>query len=126
VIAREWHAEATVSGAAEYTAYVREQLLPSLQRLRGFVALYLLRVATDTPTSDLTVITIWTSVDAVREFAGDDLARAVVEPEAQNMLTMFEDRVHLHEVAAMFHRGDQREISVPESRRKESDLQMGQ
>jgi heme-degrading monooxygenase HmoA len=115
-----------MSGAAEYTAYVRARLIPSLQRLRGFVALYLLRVATDTPTSDLTVITIWDSVDAVREFAGDDLTRAVVEPEAQGMLTTFDEHVHLHEVAAMIHRGDQREISGPEKRSKESDLRLDQ
>jgi heme-degrading monooxygenase HmoA len=100
VIAREWHALATMSGSARYADYVRERLLPSLQRLSGFVALYLLRSATDDDASSLTVITIWASTDAVREFAGDDLTKAVVEPEAQLMLTTFDEHVRLHEVAA--------------------------
>jgi heme-degrading monooxygenase HmoA len=105
VIAREWHALATMSGSARYTEYVRERLIPSLQRLSGFVALYLLRVATEDGMSGLTVITLWSSTDAVREFAGDDLTKAVVEPEAQQMLTTFEDRVRLHEVPAAYYPG---------------------
>jgi heme-degrading monooxygenase HmoA len=104
VIAREWHAVATMSGAAQYAAYVRERLLPSLQRRTGFLALYLLRIATDNAMSELTVMTIWASVDAVREFAGADLTRAVVEPEAREMLTNFDQRVRLHEVSEVFPR----------------------
>jgi hypothetical protein len=52
--------------------------------------------------SDLTVITIWDSIDAVRGFAGDDLMRAVVEPEAQRMLANFDERVRLHEVPVTY------------------------
>lgn len=104
MIAREWHAAATMAGASRYTEYVREQLSPSLQGRSGFLALYLLRVATAEDMSTLTVITVWESAEAVREFAGDDLTRAVVEPEAKQMLTSFDETVRLHEVAAAFHR----------------------
>lgn len=104
LIAREWHALATMSGSGRYTEYVREQLCPSLKKRSGFLALYLFRVATAEDMSALTVITVWASADAVREFAGDDLTRAVVEPEAQQMLTRFDETVRLHEVALAFHR----------------------
>jgi PhnB protein len=39
------------------------------------------------------VVTEWTSWDAIRAFAGDDVNRAVVEPAAQASLTDFDERV---------------------------------
>jgi hypothetical protein len=39
-------------------------------------------------------------MDAIRAFAGDDLARAVVEPEAAAVLTRFDQEVRHYEVVA--------------------------
>jgi hypothetical protein len=39
---------------------------------------------------EITVLTLWTSLEAVREFAGADPAVAVVEPEARAALTTFD------------------------------------
>ena len=39
------------------------------------------------------VITTWKSKDAIRAFAGEDIERAVVEPEAANALTSFDATV---------------------------------
>jgi hypothetical protein len=43
------------------------------------------------------VLTRWTSLDAIRSFAGADIARAVVEPEAVAALVDF-DRAVRHYV----------------------------
>ena len=46
-----------------------------------------------------TSITWFTSVDAVRGFAGDDYEQAVVEEAAQQALSRWDERVSHHEVA---------------------------
>ena len=39
------------------------------------------------------MVTRWTSIEAIRGFAGEDLERAVVEPEARALLVSFDERV---------------------------------
>jgi hypothetical protein len=46
-----------------------------------------------------TSITRFTSVDAVRGFAGDDYEQAVVENAARQALSRWDERVSRHEVA---------------------------
>lgn len=43
-------------------------------------------------------MTLWNSMDAIRGFAGDNLERAVVEPNARAVLTDFEEVVRHYEV----------------------------
>ncbi len=44
------------------------------------------------------VLTRWTSLDAIRAFAGDDIRKAVVEPEAAALLASFDSTVEHFEV----------------------------
>jgi hypothetical protein len=46
-----------------------------------------------------TSITYFTSLDAVRAFAGDNYEQAVVEQTARQVLSRWDDRVSYHEVA---------------------------
>ena len=48
----------------------------------------------------LTSITFFTSLNAVRGFAGDDYERAVVEDAARQALSRWDERVSHHEVVA--------------------------
>jgi len=43
-------------------------------------------------------MTLWTSMDAVRAFAGDAPEAAVVEPPAREALDTFDETVSHHEV----------------------------
>jgi hypothetical protein len=43
-------------------------------------------------------VTLWNSVDSIRAFAGPDPAVAVVDLEAQAVLTTFDRTVHNYEV----------------------------
>jgi hypothetical protein len=47
-----------------------------------------------------TSITFFTSLDAVRGFAGDDYELAVVEDAARQALSRWDERVSHHEVVA--------------------------
>jgi heme-degrading monooxygenase HmoA len=86
MIVRTWSARATETGADSYHVYFEKTLLPQLRTLPGFVGGYLLS-RDDGGLVELTVHTLWTSAEAIRAFAGDDLTNAVVEPEALGFLT---------------------------------------
>ena len=85
MIVRTWSARATTSGAGAYSSYFRQTLLPQLQELDGFSGAFLL-ARDDDGLVELTAHTLWDSLDAIRSFAGDDIATAVVEPEALAVL----------------------------------------
>ncbi|HEY7260497.1 MAG TPA: hypothetical protein VH589_03315 [Trebonia sp.] len=91
MIVRTWSATATSAGAESYSHYFAGTLLPQLRTLPGFKGAYLLRRdLASGGTVELTAHTFWESLDAIRAFAGDDIARSVVEPEAQAMLASFD------------------------------------
>jgi heme-degrading monooxygenase HmoA len=91
MIVRTWSGTATSAGAESYSRYFAGTLLPQLRTLPGFEGAYLLRRDLGSGgTVELTAHTFWESLDAIRAFAGDDIARSVVEPEAQAMLASFD------------------------------------
>ncbi|HEU5192214.1 MAG TPA: hypothetical protein VFX14_21190 [Methylomirabilota bacterium] len=92
MILRAWSARATTEGAERYVRYFRESLLATLQRLEGQRgATVLTRPAGDEV--EVTVLTLWDSLDAIRRFAGPEPTVAVVEDEARAMLLRFDGHV---------------------------------
>jgi heme-degrading monooxygenase HmoA len=90
-IVRTWHATATSEGAEEYRRYFAGTLLPQLRSLSGFAGAHLLaRDLEEAGTVELTTHTFWESLAAIRAFAGDDITKSVVEPEARAALLTFE------------------------------------
>jgi heme-degrading monooxygenase HmoA len=97
MILRSWSALATTAGADAYVAYFRGTLLRALQRLEGHRgALVLARREGDD--MRVTVLTLWDSTASVQRFAGTDATAAVVEPEAEALLTRFDARVEHFDV----------------------------
>jgi len=97
MIARFWSAQATTAQAPAYADHLRTHVLPTLSKVDGYAGAMLL----ERPISDaveIIVITWWRSLDAIRDFAGSDLERAVVAEEAASLLTHFDDRVRHYEV----------------------------
>jgi heme-degrading monooxygenase HmoA len=96
MIVRTWSARADGLGAESYSRYFAGTLLPELRTLPGFAGAYLLRRDLDEDgLVELTTHTLWESLDAIRGFAGEDISRSIVEPEAQAMLLEF-DRAAVH------------------------------
>ena len=97
-IVRRWTARATPVGARKYVRFFEETLVPALARIEGHRgALVTLRLSGEGV--EIAVETKWESMEAVRRFAGEMVARAVVEPEAQALLTSFDEEVTHLEVA---------------------------
>jgi heme-degrading monooxygenase HmoA len=107
VIVREWRGRAAPGKAGAYPQHFRDKVLPALRGVDGFLGARLLRRrlpdaapdgGTDGGTVEYTVLTRWSSLDAIRAFAGDDIERAVVEPEAQAALADYDRTVRHYEV----------------------------
>lgn len=89
-IVRIWRGRATPANAAAYARHVTERVFPSLSGIRGHRGAYLLRRETEGRVEFLAV-TLWESMQAVREFAGEQPDTAVVEPEARAVLAEYDD-----------------------------------
>ena len=95
MIARVWHATATVEGAAAYREQFVRTVLPELQRIDGYQGTYVLRDDRDTHVQ-LQVLTLWDSLEAIRSVARANLEKAVIEPAAQAGLITYDSTVTHH------------------------------
>ncbi len=97
MIVRTWRGRAASTNAPAYAEHFRRRVLPELRGIDGFLGATLLRQ--DGPDEvEYLVLTRWASMDAVRAFAGEDVGKAVVEPEAAAALAGFDETVRHYEV----------------------------
>ena len=97
MIIREWRGHASLDKADAYPQFFRDNVLPQLRRLSGFLGVHFNRRRLADRVEFL-VLTRWQSMDAIREFAGPDAETAVVEPAAKSVLLDFDTRVQHYEV----------------------------
>jgi heme-degrading monooxygenase HmoA len=98
MIARLWRGVAhTVADADAYERHVTRTVFPSLASIPGHRGARVLRRASGDQVEFL-VMTTWDSMDAVRKFAGANPDVAVVEPEAQAVLSDYDTFVRHYEI----------------------------
>jgi heme-degrading monooxygenase HmoA len=97
MIVRVWQSEAAGKGADAYRAHFRKTVVPHLNGIAGFKGASLLE-RRNGDTVQFLALTRWSSMDAVRAFAGDNPERAVVEPEAVAALARFDATVRHYEI----------------------------
>lgn len=97
MIARVWHGWTTPENASAYEEFLRNTMFPSIHHVPGFLGADLLRRDLDNEVAFVT-ITRFESFDAVRAFAGEDYEQAVVEPEARELLSRFDQQSEHYEV----------------------------
>jgi heme-degrading monooxygenase HmoA len=97
MILRMWGARSTAGGAADYIRHATTKVFPKIRAIEGYKGEYLLR--RDVKDSvELVVLTLWDSIEAIRQFAGPEPNKALVEPEARAVLTSFDEYVTHFEV----------------------------
>jgi len=88
---RLWHGWTKRENADAYEKLLREEVLPGIHRVRGFKGAHLLR--RDLPNEvEFVTITLFDSLEAVKEFAGEDYEVAVVPSPARKLLSRFDAR----------------------------------
>ena len=97
MIARVWKARATPERVREYTVYLKATVVPELTAIRGYQGVTLLERERN-GAIDVTVITWWESLEAIRAFAGEAIETAVVHDSAARMLIDFDRSVEHHQV----------------------------
>ena len=101
MIGRIWHGYTTPANADAYEALLKSEILVGIQsrRIAGYRGMRLLRRDIGTEVEFVTIM--WfDSLDAVRAFAGDDYAAAVVPSSARALLSRFDERSQHYEVRA--------------------------
>ena len=91
MISRLWHGWTTREKADAYEKLLRSEVLPGIHRVKGFNGAHLLR-RDGKQEVEFVTLTMFDSLDAVKEFAGEDYEVAVVPPEARKLLTRFDER----------------------------------
>jgi heme-degrading monooxygenase HmoA len=97
MIGRLWRGWTAPENADAYEQLLRSQILPGIQRIPGYRGAQLLRRDANGEVEFVT-LTLFDSLDAVRAFAGEDYEVAVVLPEAERLLTRFDERSTHYEV----------------------------
>ena len=98
MIARMWRGQANAANADAYERFVTTKVFAGLPAIAGHRSAYLLK----RPIGDeveFIAVTLWESLASIRGFAGEDIDRAVVEPEARAVLSSFDDVVRHFELA---------------------------
>jgi heme-degrading monooxygenase HmoA len=98
MIARIWRGRATAGNAPAYVRHFAETVVPALEALPGHRGASLLQREVDGEV-ELVALTFWESRAAIEAFAGSDISRAHVEPQARAVLVSFDDFADHYEVA---------------------------
>src|SRR5688572_18550163 len=91
MICRIWHGWTTPPNADRYEAMLRADLLPGINRIKGYEGAYLLR-RDQAREVEFVTITMFEDMEAVKAFAGSDYERAVIHPEAGKLLLRYDER----------------------------------
>lgn len=99
MIARIWHGYTTPQNADTYDTLLQQEIFQGIQNrnIPGYRGIQLLRRDQGEQVEFITIM--WfDSLDAVREFAGEDYELAVVPPSARAVLDHFDPRSQHYEV----------------------------
>jgi heme-degrading monooxygenase HmoA len=107
MICRIWHGWTTPGNADMYESLLKEEIFVGIQNMhiRGFKGIRLLRRDVGNEVEFVTIMA-FESLDAVREFAGEDYEQAYVPAKARAVLSRFDQRSQHYEIRAERGGGD--------------------
>jgi GNAT superfamily N-acetyltransferase/heme-degrading monooxygenase HmoA len=99
MIARHWKGVAKREDTERYIHHLRTDTFPQLGRIEGFIDASILKRAVDQGVEFL-IVTRWKSIDAIKQFAGESPAAAVVPPVVHAMMVEYDPFVTHYEIDA--------------------------
>lgn len=97
-ITRMWRGWTSQAAAHDYERFLLEDLFPSMRSLPGFLGADVLRRPDGDEVAFVT-LTRFTSIEAIRAFAGDSIDVPVIEPRAAELLVRYDERAEHYETA---------------------------
>ena len=99
MIARIWRGVTSSSKADQYLDYLNKTGIPDYQATEGNQGVYVLR-RVEADRAHFLLLTLWDSLDAIKQFAGPDFEKARYYPEDDEYLLERELTVDHYEVEA--------------------------
>lgn len=99
MIARIWRGWTSIEDGEAYAAYVAETGIRGYQETPGNRGAWILRRVENGRTEFFT-LSFWDSLEAIKEFAGDDVEQAVFYPKDDEYLVDRELRVRHYELSS--------------------------
>lgn len=104
-IIRVWYGTAYSKYADQYGRHVKENIFPLFSEMKGNLGAKVLRRNVDEGV-EFMVMTIWDSLESIKEFAKDDVEKAVVAEVAQPFFIRYDDHVsHFTVESELDHKG---------------------
>ena len=100
MIARMWRGWVRAEDRAAYVEYIERTGMAEYRRTPGNQGAWMLARDLGDGRAEIVTFSLWTSLDAVRGFAGDDIEQAVFYPEDDRFLVDRETTVTHFEVVA--------------------------
>lgn len=99
MIARIWHGWTTPDNADKYETLLKDEIFIGIENrhIRGLKNIQLLRRSVGAEVEFVTIM-LFDTLDAVREFAGEDYEGAVVPEKARAVLASFDERSQHYEI----------------------------
>jgi len=97
MVVRQWRGLAKKEKELTYIDHFHQEVLPNLHQLAGFLGATVLRMERKDGI-ELTVLTRWQSMEAIRAFAGTNLDVAVVAEGAKPCFHCYDKSVTHHTV----------------------------
>jgi len=99
MIVRIWHGWTTPENADNYENLLRTEIFPGIasKNVPGYRGIQLLRRPLDGEVEFITIM-LFDSMDAIRQFAGEDYELAYVPEKAREVLARFDERSQHYEI----------------------------
>ena len=100
MIGRIWHGWTTLENADRYEKLLKEEIFAGIagRDVPGYKGIQLFRRPSDDGEVEFVTIMKFASWDAVKRFAGEDYEQAYVPPEAQEVLSRFDQSSQHYEI----------------------------
>ncbi len=97
MIARIWHGATETGKVDEYFDYLNKTGVPDYRATKGNRGVFILR-RIENDEAHFLLLTLWEFVEAIKDFAGDEIERARYYPEDEKFLLELEPNVRHYEV----------------------------
>jgi antibiotic biosynthesis monooxygenase (ABM) superfamily enzyme len=99
MITRMWRGWTADAAADDYERFLLDELFPSMLQIQGFRGADVLRRPDGGEVAFVTLVR-FEALGDVKEFAGDDWERPVIEPRAAELLTRWDEQAAHYETTS--------------------------
>jgi len=101
MIERHWKGIARIDQSDNYIKHLIRETFPKTSLMKGFVKAAILKRPVDEGVEFL-IVTTWESIEAVKQFAGEQVDVANVPTEARAMMVKFDEFARHYEVTRLW------------------------